>query len=80
MQQDSSFSRLVSTSDIVYMLLCSCCNKYCCEYQVFTNELNLYISEEIEVEVSSCPDNAECIELLSGRQVSEQFIKHLVVL
>jgi hypothetical protein len=62
---------------------------YCCfhaatnvvvEYQVFTNELNLYISEEIEVEVSSCPDNAECIELLSGRQVREQTVKHLVVL
>eukprot|EP00904_Undaria_pinnatifida_P007253 jgi/Undpi1/3658/HiC_scaffold_16.g07028.m1 len=32
--------------------------------QVFENELQLYESEGIEVEVSSCPDNAECLAML----------------
>ncbi|CAM9653889.1 unnamed protein product, partial [Chrysoparadoxa australica] len=35
--------------------------------QVFNNELNLYAEEGITVQVSSCPDNAECINLLSGK-------------
>lgn len=35
--------------------------------QVFNNELRLYESEGIEVTVSSCPDNSECIELLAAR-------------
>jgi hypothetical protein len=39
-------------------------------HQVFNNELKLYEDEGIEVVVSSCPDNSECIELLSGRLVS----------
>ena len=39
--------------------------------QVFNNELKLYEDEGIEVSVSSCPDNSECIELLSGRLVSQ---------
>ena len=34
--------------------------------QVFENELQLYESEGIEVEVSSCPDNAECLAMLSA--------------
>jgi hypothetical protein len=41
---------------------------------VFNNELKLYEDEGIEVVVSSCPDNGECIELLSGRQVSEHYL------
>jgi hypothetical protein len=39
--------------------------------QVFSSELRLYEAEGIDVVVSSCPDNSECIELLSGRLVSK---------
>ncbi|CAM9385107.1 unnamed protein product [Phaeothamnion confervicola] len=35
--------------------------------QVFRNELRLYEEEGIEVVVSSCPDNSECIALLSAK-------------
>ncbi|CAM9932796.1 unnamed protein product [Scytosiphon promiscuus] len=35
--------------------------------QVFNNELKLYEDEGIDVVVSSCPDNAECLKLLSGK-------------
>ncbi|CAM9971674.1 unnamed protein product [Pylaiella littoralis] len=35
--------------------------------QVFSNELRLYEEEGISVTVSSCPDNAECLELLSSK-------------
>lgn len=35
--------------------------------QVFNNELRLYKEEGIEVTVSSCPDNTQCLLLLSER-------------
>lgn len=35
--------------------------------QVFNNELKLYEEEGIEVAVSACPDNTECLKMLSGR-------------
>ena len=44
--------------------------------QVFSNELKLYKEEEITVNVSSCPDNSECIELLSGKLVSATMLDH----
>ena len=38
--------------------------------QVSNKELALYKEEGIEVAVSFCPDNSECIKLLSARPVS----------
>ncbi|CAM9101018.1 unnamed protein product, partial [Hapterophycus canaliculatus] len=35
--------------------------------QVFNNELKLYEEEGIDVVVSTCPDNAECLNMLSSR-------------
>jgi ABC-type oligopeptide transport system ATPase subunit len=35
--------------------------------QVFINELSLYASEGIDVQVSACPDNTATIELLKGK-------------
>eukprot|EP00752_Nemacystus_decipiens_P009414 g8417.t1 len=35
--------------------------------QVFNNELKLYEEEGIDVVVSTCPDNAECIKMLMDR-------------
>lgn len=35
--------------------------------QVFNNELRLYEEEGIDVIVSTCPDNAECLKLLSSK-------------
>ncbi|CAN0342915.1 unnamed protein product, partial [Ectocarpus sp. 12 AP-2014] len=35
--------------------------------QVFNNELKLYEAEGIDVVVSNCPDNAECLKMLSSR-------------
>ncbi|CAM9488990.1 unnamed protein product, partial [Ectocarpus sp. 13 AM-2016] len=35
--------------------------------QVFSNELRLYEEEGIDVVVSTCPDNAECLNMLSGK-------------
>lgn len=35
--------------------------------QVFNNELKLYREEGIDVQVSSCPDNAQCLAMLSDR-------------
>ncbi|CAM9884021.1 unnamed protein product, partial [Sphacelaria rigidula] len=35
--------------------------------QVFNNELKLYEEEGIDVTVSACPDNTECIKMLSDR-------------
>ena len=32
--------------------------------QVFNNELKLYEEEGIDVVVSTCPDNAECLKML----------------
>eukprot|EP00903_Cladosiphon_okamuranus_P006316 g6191.t2 len=34
--------------------------------QVFNNELKLYEQEGIDVSVSQCPDNSECLEMLSA--------------
>lgn len=34
---------------------------------MFNNEIRLYEEEGIEVKVSTCPDNAECLKLLSHR-------------
>eukprot|EP00903_Cladosiphon_okamuranus_P006607 g6454.t1 len=36
--------------------------------QVFNNELKLYEEEGIDVVVSTCPDNAECIKMLSDKR------------
>jgi hypothetical protein len=54
---------------IDYTLRCNT-NIYATPHQVFDSELKLYEAEGIDVVVSSCPDNSECIELLSGRQVN----------
>ena len=35
--------------------------------QVFNNELTLYEDEGIDVVVSSCPDNAECLRMLEEK-------------
>ncbi|CAM9467577.1 unnamed protein product, partial [Ectocarpus fasciculatus] len=35
--------------------------------QVFSNELRLYEEEGIDVVVSTCPDNADCLKMLSGK-------------
>ncbi|CAM9166452.1 unnamed protein product [Ascophyllum nodosum] len=35
--------------------------------QVFNNELKLYEEEGIEVTVSTCPDNAECLKMLTAK-------------
>ncbi|CAN0100971.1 unnamed protein product [Scytosiphon promiscuus] len=35
--------------------------------QVFNNELKLYEEEGIDVVVSTCPDNAECLKMLSAK-------------
>ena len=35
--------------------------------QVFNNELKLYEDEGIDVVVSQCPDNSECLKMLSAR-------------
>lgn len=35
--------------------------------QVFNNELKLYEEEGIDVVVSTCPDNAECLKMLSSK-------------
>ncbi|CAM9621035.1 unnamed protein product, partial [Ectocarpus sp. 13 AM-2016] len=35
--------------------------------QVFSNELRLYEEEGIDVVVSSCPDNEECLKMLSSK-------------
>ena len=35
--------------------------------QVFNNELKLYVEEGIDVVVSSCPDNTQCLLMLSSK-------------
>lgn len=35
--------------------------------QVFNNELKLYEEEGIDVVVSTCPDNAECLKMLTAK-------------
>ena len=35
--------------------------------QVFNNEIKLYEEEGIDVVVSTCPDNAECLKMLSSK-------------
>ncbi|CAM9865163.1 unnamed protein product, partial [Sphacelaria rigidula] len=35
--------------------------------QVFNNELKLYEEEGIEVTVSTCPNNAECLKMLTSK-------------
>ncbi len=35
--------------------------------QVFSNEIRLYEEEGIDVVVSECPDNAECLKMLSAK-------------
>lgn len=35
--------------------------------QVFNNEIKLYEEEGIDVVVSTCPDNAECLKMLCSK-------------